>query len=142
MASVVDPSLLPFAGVAALLAMTPGPDMATVTRNGLVYGWRGVVMTAFGISTALVGWILASALGVAAVLEASAELFTVVKLAGAAYLAWLGVRTLLSTLRHAALPEPPPPAASPSSHIFRTGLFSAGLNPKLGAFFVTLLPQF
>jgi threonine/homoserine/homoserine lactone efflux protein len=139
--SIVDPSLLPFSGVALLLAMTPGPDMATVTRAGLAHGRRGVVLTAFGIASALVLWILASALGVAALLAASAQLFTVVKLIGATYLAYLGVRTLIVTLRSAERqPENPPPP--PGSHIFRTGFLSAGLNPKLGVFFVTLLPQF
>jgi threonine/homoserine/homoserine lactone efflux protein len=139
---IFDTSLLAFAGVAALLAMTPGPDMATVTRNGLAYGRRGVVLTSVGIGTALACWTCATALGVAAVLAASAVLFTVLKLAGAAYLAYLGIRSLLDS-RH---PRPPSDLSkahlAPARRLYRIGFLSAILNPKLGVFFVTLLPQF
>ena len=141
MPSIVDPSLIAFAGLALLLAMTPGPDMATVTRNGLAYGRRGVLMTSLGIGTALLGWIAASALGVAAVLAASAVAFTIVKLAGAGYLAYLGIRSLLDS-RH---PRPADLRRVPLAQgrrIYQTGFLSAALNPKLGVFFVTLLPQF
>lgn len=141
MPPIFDASLLAFAGLALLLAMTPGPDMATVTRNGLAYGRRGVVLTALGIGTALVGWIGASAFGVAAVLAASAAAFTVVKLAGACYLAYLGVRSLLDS-RHPHHPDLRLVPLAPASRIYRTGFLSAALNPKLGVFFVTLLPQF
>ena len=139
--SIVDPSLVAFAGLALLLAMTPGPDMATVTRNGLAYGRRGVVLTALGIGTALLGWIAASAFGVAAVLAASAAAFTIVKLAGACYLAYLGIKSLLDS-RHAPQPDVGTVPLPPSRRIYRTGFLSAALNPKLGVFFVTLLPQF
>jgi len=115
---------------------------ATVTRNGLAYGRRGVVLTSMGIGTALVCWICASAFGVAAVFAASAVLFTIVKLAGAAYLAYLGIRSLLDS-RH---PRPSTDLSgarlAPARRIYRTGFLSAMLNPKLGVFFVTLLPQF
>lgn len=138
--SLVDSSLIAFAGLALLIAITPGPDMATVTRAGLAYGRRGVILTSLGIATALLGWVSATAFGVAALLAASAVAFTVVKLVGAAYLAYLGVRTLWES-RHDHGVEASAPLA-PGSHIYRTGFLSAALNPKLGAFFVTLLPQF
>ncbi|HXA42682.1 MAG TPA: LysE family translocator [Candidatus Solibacter sp.] len=141
MAQILDPSLLAFAGLALLLAVTPGPDMATVTRNGLAYGRRGVVLTALGIGTALLGWTAAGAVGVAAVLEASAVAFTAVKLAGACYLAYLGARSLLDS-RHARRPDLRSAPLAPAGRIYRTGFLSAALNPKLGVFFVTLLPQF
>jgi threonine/homoserine/homoserine lactone efflux protein len=140
--TIFDPSLLVFAGLAFLLAMTPGPDMATITRNGLAYGRRGVVLTSFGIGTALVGWICATAFGLAAVLAASAVVFTLVKLAGAVYLAYLGIRSLLDS-RHARPSRDMSRATlAPAGRIYRTGFLSAMLNPKLGVFFVTLLPQF
>jgi threonine/homoserine/homoserine lactone efflux protein len=140
--AIFDTTLLAFAGVALLLAITPGPDMATITRNGLVYGRRGVLLTALGIGTALVGWTAAAAFGVAAVLAASAVLFTAVKLAGAAYLAYLGVRSLLASRKpHHAQDLGSAPLA-PAHRIYRTGFLSAMLNPKLGVFFITLLPQF
>jgi threonine/homoserine/homoserine lactone efflux protein len=138
---IFDSTLLAFAGVALLLAMTPGPDMATVTRNGLAYGGRGVVLTSVGIVTALVCWVVAAAFGVAALLAASAVAFTVVKLAGAVYLAYLGIRSILASWRNHE-PWLRPTSAAPASRIYRTGFLSAILNPKLGFFFVTLLPQF
>jgi threonine/homoserine/homoserine lactone efflux protein len=137
-----DSSLFAFAGLALLLAMTPGPDMATVTRNGLAYGRRGVVLTALGIGTALLGWIVATGFGVAALLASSAALFTVVKLAGALYLAYLGIRSLLSSRRHTSRDDLRGAPLAPAQRIYRTGFLSAMLNPKLGVFFVTLLPQF
>lgn len=140
--AIFDTTLIAFAGLALLLAITPGPDMATVTRNGLVYGRRGVLLTSLGIGTALLGWIAAATFGVAALLAASALAFTIVKLAGAVYLAYLGVRSLLASRR----PHPSQDLANaplaPAHRIYRTGFLSAILNPKLGVFFVTLLPQF
>lgn len=137
-----DSTLFAFAGLALLLAMTPGPDMATVTRNGLAYGRRGVVLTALGIGTALLCWIVATGFGVAALLATSAVLFTAVKLAGAVYLAYLGIRSLLSSRRHTSTSGVQAAPLAPARRIYRTGFLSAMLNPKLGVFFVTLLPQF
>jgi threonine/homoserine/homoserine lactone efflux protein len=140
----VDTQLLAFAGVSLLLAVTPGPDMAVVTKNALAHGRRGVLLTTTGIGFALLIWAAATAVGVSAVLRASNELFFLLKLAGAAYLAYLGIRTLLESRRRPAdtdfLAEAPPPA--PAHAIFRQGFLSAISNPKLGVFFVTFLPQF
>jgi len=138
----VDAELLAFAGVSLLLAVTPGPDMAVVTRNALAHGRRGVLLTTTGIMTALAVWVTATALGVSALLRSSAELLFVLKLVGAAYLAYLGIRTLIESRRRPAdlLASAPPPA--PSHSIYRQGFLSALTNPKLGVFFVTFLPQF
>ena len=138
----MDPTLVAFAGISLLLAVTPGPDMAVVTRNALAHGRRGVFMTTTGIALALALWVTATALGVSALLRASAELLFMLKLVGAAYLAYLGVRTLLdSRSKHDdLLAEAPRPA--PAHAIFRQGFLSAISNPKLGVFFVTFLPQF
>jgi threonine/homoserine/homoserine lactone efflux protein len=138
----VDATLLAFTGVSLLLAVTPGPDMAVVTKNALAHGRRGVILTTTGIALALVIWTTATALGVSALLRSSSELLFVLKLVGAAYLAYLGVRTLLDSRRRPAdfLAAAPPPA--PSHAIFRQGFLSAISNPKLGVFFVTFLPQF
>ena len=138
----MDTTLLAFAGVSLLLSVTPGPDMAVVTRNALAHGRRGVIFTTTGIALALAVWITATAFGVSALLRSSAELLFVLKLIGAAYLAYLGVRTLIDS-RHRPpdlLQTAPPPA--PSHAIFRQGFVSALTNPKLGVFFVTFLPQF
>jgi threonine/homoserine/homoserine lactone efflux protein len=138
----MDTTLLAFAGISLLLAVTPGPDMAVVTRNALAHGRRGVIFTTTGIAVALAIWVAATALGVSALLRASGELLFVLKLAGAAYLAYLGVRTLVeSRKRPGDLLASAPPAA-PGHAIFRQGFLSAISNPKLGVFFVTFLPQF
>ena len=86
--------LTAFLGVAALVIITPGPDTALVTKNGLIHGRSASIATAFGVVTGLLVWTLAAALGVAAVVHASATAFTVMKLAGAAYLIWLGIQAL------------------------------------------------
>jgi threonine/homoserine/homoserine lactone efflux protein len=138
----VDTLLLAFIGVSLLLAVTPGPDMAVVTKNALAHGRRGVVLTTTGIALALSIWVTGTAVGLSALLRASGELLFVLKLVGAVYLAYLGVRTLLESRHRPAdlLANAPPPA--PAHSIFRQGFLSAIANPKLGVFFVTFLPQF
>ena len=128
--------LLPFVGAAILIALTPGADTALVVRNALVAGAPAARRTALGSSAGLLVWGAASACGVAAVLNASAELFTAVKLAGAVYLVWLG----LQAIRHAGAHEAAESARSGSP--FRQGLLCNLLNPKAGIFFTALLPQF
>ena len=78
----MDTQLLAFVGVSALLAITPGPDMAVVTKNALAHGRRGVFLTTAGIGLALLTWVTASAFGLAAVLRASADLLFLMKLVG------------------------------------------------------------
>jgi threonine/homoserine/homoserine lactone efflux protein len=138
----MDTGLLAFIGVSLLLAVTPGPDMAVVTKNALAHGRRGVALTTTGIALALGIWTGATAVGLAALLRTSGDALFVLKLVGAAYLAYLGVRTLLDSRRRpgdflAAAAQP-----APAHAIFRQGFLSAISNPKLGVFFVTFLPQF
>jgi len=139
---LIDTALLAFVGVSLLLSVTPGPDMAVVTRNALAHGRRGVLLTTSGIALALVLWVTATAVGLSALLRTSGEVLFVLKIVGACYLAYLGIRTLIESLRRpadllAAAPVPPPAHA-----VFRQGFLSAISNPKLGVFFVTFLPQF
>jgi len=138
----VDTELIAFVGVSLLLSVTPGPDMAVVTRNALAHGRRGVVLTTTGIALALSFWVTATAFGVSALLRSSADLFFGLKLIGAIYLAYLGMRTLIDSRHRPAdlLATAPPPA--PAHAIFRQGFLSALTNPKLGVFFVTFLPRF
>ena len=129
--------IVAFTAVAAVLTVTPGVDMALVTRTALERGPRPARLTAAGICSGLLVWAALSAIGVAAVLSASAEVYTVLRLAGAAYLIFLGVQGLL----RAAGPdrvEAPRAAGSP----FRQGLFTNLLNPKIAVFYTTFLPQF
>jgi len=135
---VIDGQLLAFAGVALVVSISPGPDMALVLRNTLRGGRAAGFRTVAGIALGLLVWATLSALGIAAVLAASATVFTVLKLAGAAYLVYLGLQSLLAIRRGDARAETPQPAGSP----FRQGFVTNLLNPKLAVLFTTLLPQF
>jgi threonine/homoserine/homoserine lactone efflux protein len=138
----VDAGLLAFIGISVLLSVTPGPDMAVVTKNALAHGRRGVALTTTGIALALGIWITATAVGLSALLRASSDLLFGLKLVGAAYLAYLGVRTLIESRRRPKDLMASAPAPAPAHAIFRQGFLSALSNPKLGVFFVTFLPQF
>ena len=138
----LDAGLLAFIGVSLLLSVTPGPDMAVVTKNALAHGRRGVLLTTTGIALALAIWTTATAVGLSALLRASGEPLFVLKLVGAAYLAYLGARTLIESRRRPAGLMASAPAPAPAHAIFRQGFISALSNPKLGVFFVTFLPQF
>lgn len=126
--------VLPFLVVAVIVVVTPGVDMALVTKNALVHGRRAALATAFGVNVGIALWTLAAALGVAAVVRASAAAFDVVKLAGALYLVYLGIQSLRRRERAAVARR----RVSP----FRQGLISNALNPKIAVFFTSLLPQF
>jgi len=139
---VIDSTLLAFAGVSLLLAVTPGPDMAVVTKNALAHGRRGVVLTTSGIALALVVWVTATAVGLSALLRTSGEVLFALKIVGAVYLGYLGIRTLLESRSRPGDLLAGTPAAAPAHAIFRQGFLSAIGNPKLGVFFVTFLPQF
>jgi threonine/homoserine/homoserine lactone efflux protein len=134
-------NLLPFTAVAILIILTPGPDMALMTRNALVGGRRAALFTGLGITVGLLVWTAASVIGLVAVLAASAVAFTVVKLAGAVYLVYLGIRTLLS-LRDAPADEAQPSVPRALGSPFRQGLLTNLLNPKIAVLFTSLIPQF
>ena len=133
-----------FLGVSAVVILTPGPDMALVTRNAVMHGRAMAVHTALGVNLGLLVWTVASALGLAALVQASAVAFTVLKVAGAAYLVWLGVQTLRAARRPSDLAAVPPGGRSPGrpGDGFRQGLISNIANPKIAVFFTSLLPQF
>jgi RhtB (resistance to homoserine/threonine) family protein len=131
-----------FIGVIAVIVVLPGPDMALVLQNGLARGRRAAVETAVGINAGLVVWALAAALGIAALLRASAPAFTLLKLAGAAYLVWLGLRALNDAWRGASADPPEHRSRRPKTSPFRQGLLSNLLNPKIALVFTTLIPQF
>jgi threonine/homoserine/homoserine lactone efflux protein len=137
----VSSLFLAFVAICLLLAVTPGPDMALVTKNALAHGPRGVFLTTAGIAVALVLWVTATAFGVAALLKASATLFYALKVVGGAYLAYLGIRAWLAS-REKPADLLAGTQAAPAGSILRQGLISAGTNPKLGVFFVTFVPQF
>jgi threonine/homoserine/homoserine lactone efflux protein len=134
-----------FVGIAAVVIVVPVPDTAIVTKNALLHGRRAALGTSFGVSTGLAVWTVASALGVASIVRASDTAFTVLKLIGAAYLVWLGIQALRAAGRpgsHSDDREPVRRAALDGRGGFRQGLLSDLANPKIGAFFTGLLPQF
>ena len=130
-----------FVAVAAIVVVTPGPDMALVARNTLAGGRTVGFATSLGTCSGLLVHALAAALGLSAILLASSRAFTVVKLAGSAYLVVLGVRTLLQAGRGEALFGGASRAASPWV-AFRQGVLTNVLNPKIAVFFLSLLPHF
>ena len=132
---------LPFIGVAIAVVVIPGPDMALVARNVFRYGGSAGFATSLGICTGILGWAVAAVLGIATILATSSIAFTALKLIGAAYLIYLGISTLRS---HDAFDRPADDARAslPAGQAYLQGLVSALLNPKLGVFFLTLLPQF
>lgn len=136
--------LLAFVLVTAVLTLTPGPDMALVLRNGVRGGRSAAWWTGLGCCAGIGVYGLASAVGLAAVLAASATAFLVLKLAGAGYLVHLGVMALWHSRRSASgsAPEAAPAAVATRSAAFRQGLLSNLLNPKIALIFLTLIPQF
>jgi len=90
----MDDRLLAFVAVSIAVVVIPGPDMALVARNVLRHGRSAGFATSVGICTGVLGWAIAAALGVATLLATSAVAFTALKLAGAAYLIYLGITTL------------------------------------------------
>ena len=133
-----------FAIAALVLIMLPGPDQALITRNALVGGRYGGLLTMLGGILGLTAHASAAALGLSALLLASATAFTVLKIAGAVYLLWLGVQMLRSAIRSRRAPVVDELVAVPrrGSAYLRQGFLSNALNPKVALFFVTFLPQF
>lgn len=134
-----------FALVAALLTILPGPDSALVLRSALVQGRRAAIATALGINSGSLVWGAAAGVGAAALITASTIAFTVLKLAGAVYLAYLGIRMILASLkRDAGLASGPLALDSEPSWwgAYGRGAATNLLNPKVGAFYVALIPQF
>jgi threonine/homoserine/homoserine lactone efflux protein len=134
--------LTSFLVVAAIVVITPGVDMALVTRNALVHGRGAAVMTALGINLGILFWVMAAVLGLAAVIAASAEAFVVIKFAGALYLIYVGVRALWASRADRQRLEPISRSSLTSRLALRQGLVSNLLNPKIAVFFTSLLPQF
>ena len=134
--------IVPFLAVAVVIVITPGVDMALITKNALAHGRTAALATAFGVSTGIALWALAAAAGLAAVVAASAEAFTVIRLVGAVYLIYLGVQALRSARLRTPASTRRPVAPLRAEVAFRQGFVNNLLNPKIAVFFTSLLPQF
>jgi threonine/homoserine/homoserine lactone efflux protein len=128
---------LAFCATETVLCFIPGPAVVFVVSVALAGGSRPGIAASLGVLAANAGYFALSATGIAAVIIASHELFTALKWAGAAYLAWLGLRMLFGRFR---------PGATASPQVVRRallrGVLVQGANPKALVFFVALLPQF
>ena len=131
-----------FCAAAFLLAVTPGPGIFYVAARTLAGGRAEGVASSFGTGLGGCVHVLAGSLGVSAVVLASADLFTVLKLAGSAYLVLIGIRTIRAARRDAsAAPGAAAPPLGPR-RAFREGVLVEALNPKTAAFFLAFVPQF
>jgi len=154
----VASALASFALVAGLLTVVPGLDTALVLRAALTQGRSAAFATGIGVSTGSLTWGVASAAGVSALLVASAQAFAALRVAGAGYLLWTGAVLLLRALRPAgpagaddgtdANTDPNEDARRPADpdrslvRAWRRGLLTNLLNPKVGVFYLVMIPQF
>lgn len=143
--SPLEQSLIAFTAAAALMTVTPGLDTALVLRTATVEGTRRAWSAGLGICLGCLAWGAVVAAGLGVLLAASEIAYTALKWAGAAYLAWLGL-TLIFSGRTGCAEAPAPAPAGPRDAgawlWFRRGLLTNLLNPKVGVFYVSFLPQF
>ena len=147
--SIETHQLLMFIAAGWLLNLTPGPDVLYIVSNALRSGTRAGIVAGLGITAGCFVHIFAAAVGVGALLAASATAFTVLKWVGAAYLLWMGVRMLLSrpsgnggSAAAIAAAQAAPAVAVPLSKVFLGGFWTNALNPKVAIFFLAFVPQF
>ena len=141
--------LVMFIAAGWLLNLTPGPDVLYIVTNALKSGTRAGIVAGLGITAGCFVHIFAAAVGVGALLAASATAFTVLKWIGAAYLMWMGVRMLLSkpgadngNTAALAAAQAAPAQHTPLRKVFLGGFWTNVLNPKVAIFFLAFVPQF
>ncbi|WP_010169696.1 LysE family translocator [Pseudomonas sp. PAMC 25886] len=136
--SIAD-NLLAFTFAATLLTLTPGLDTALVLRTATVEGKQQALRATLGINAGCLLWGAAVAFGLGALIAVSEVAFNVLKYCGAAYLAWLGLNMLVRPRRSLASVEAD---GKPGANWFLKGMLGNVLNPKVGIFYVSFLPQF
>jgi len=129
-----------FLTAAILLNLSPGPDLAYILGHTIRSGIRSGFAALFGIWTGACLHVLMAAVGLSAILAASAMAFSAIKWVGAAYLIWLGIQALRSKGEGAWIKEAG--NALPLSRLYRQGIMVSLLNPKMAIFFLAFLPQF
>jgi threonine/homoserine/homoserine lactone efflux protein len=127
---------IPFAAATLAFACMPGPAILYMTAQTVALGRRAGLMAAFGVHIGCYAHILAAAIGLTSLIEQAPMLFAAIKLAGAAYLVWLGLSMFMGWGKSASK------AASPASQTLRDSIIVEILNPKTALFFLTFLPQF
>lgn len=135
-------SLIAFALLSLLLAVTPGPDSVLVLRSALAGGRIAGFLTACGAGLGSLVWAVAVAFGLARAVDTWGWLYDGLRLVGAGYLIFLGIQSIVARVdADAELPDVPVRRIS-SARAFRTGVLSAVFNPKIGLFFIAVVPQF
>jgi threonine/homoserine/homoserine lactone efflux protein len=132
-------ALLAFSFAAVLLTLTPGLDTALLLRTATVEGRKQAVHAALGISVGCLIWGAAVAFGLGALIAVSELAYDILKYCGAAYLTWLGINMLLRPRKQFAVAAT---SGKPASNWFLKGILGNALNPKVGIFYVSFLPQF
>ena len=130
--------MLTFLGLSVLLILTPGPNQALLTGRVLSGGRRSGFAAVRGLAAGMAVHIAAATAGLSALLASSAQVFGAVKLLGGLYLLWLGI----AAIRRARCPVQEDAPERRSGSPFRDGLLSMTLNPKVGVYFVAVVPQF
>lgn len=134
-----------FAGLSVLLAVTPGPDTFLTLRYSVSRRAAGIA-SGLGSAVSTIAWAALVAVGLAALLEQSADVYRIVKIVGGLYLVYLGVSTFLKARRaahtEAGAGAMPQVSFQPIGRAFRAGMLSTLLNPKVGLFFLAIVPQF
>src|SRR5260370_7745145 len=138
----VDGRLIAWVALSSLLIASLGPDTGLIIRNALAAGPRASTLFAIGVAVGILAWARAATLGIGVLLERSSTAFTVLKLAGGAYLCYLGVRSLVTKSQDDPKVLPGARTGLGDRNAWGKGLFSNLLNPKTAAFFVTVMPQF
>jgi threonine/homoserine/homoserine lactone efflux protein len=135
-------ALLTFAGAAGLLTIVPGLDTLLVLRTAAVEGPRRAMFAGLGVCTGCLVWGILVSAGLGAVFAASNLAYQIVRISGAIYLFYLGIRLLFQREKPVLLDSTGEAAARGSLRWFVRGLLTNLLNPKVGVFYVTFLPQF
>lgn len=138
----VASALWSFALLAGVLTIIPGPDSALILRSALVQGRKHAYATALGIASGTFVWGAAAAVGAAALLAASEVAFTILKIVGALYLAYLGVSMIVKSFRKHAAGADAPAVVGSLKAAFGRGALTNLLNPKVGVFYIAIIPQF
>ena len=137
----VDPHLyLTFLGVMAVMAVTPGPANLFSVANGVARGKAGAMLGVVGMNAATLVWFGAAALGLGALVVAFPEAFRLISIAGALYVAWLGIKSLRGAFRTAA--DPKDTTIRPGRSALIDGFMVQIANPKAVLFFTAVLPPF
>ncbi len=135
-------ALWSFALLAGVLTIIPGPDSALILRSALVQTRKHAYATALGIASGTFVWGAAAAVGAAALLAASEFAFMILKIVGAVYLAYLGVSMIVRSFRRTLIASDVVPPVGSLNAAFGRGALTNLLNPKVGVFYIALIPQF